>query len=221
MASEQSELPGFLTPEKARELLEENQKTIAKMIEDGKPLPRHILDELRATAVSDRLGPSTNPTQLYAKSKNELAKLLGISKPTLDTLFKREGHPGAESNNTYSVAKWRRFGAQHVNKLRSFAQDDDGEPATPKELDPAYIRARAQAESAQLAVEERKFDLALKQGQYIKIEDASSEVLRCNGIFKRELTRAIAALDIPSEIREKVETALQNALANLHKGGFN
>ncbi len=215
MAEQQDSV--FLTPEKARALLEANQKTIETMIADGKILPRYITEELRATAVSDTLGRSANPSQLYAKSKAELAKLLGISKPTLDTIAKKPGAPGVESNNSYSVAKWRRFGAQHTRKI---AADPEEAESVPRDLDPAYIRAKAQAEAAQLAVLERKFDLELKQSQYIKVADATSEVLRCNAVVKREITRGIAAVDMPPEIREKIEKAIQNAFENIHTGDF-
>lgn len=49
----------------------------------------------------------------YARTKKELALLIGVSRPTLDRLF-RYRNPGREDNGTFDVAEWQAFADYNV-----------------------------------------------------------------------------------------------------------
>lgn len=93
-----------LTRNDADRLLRENIRNIRAKVFAGRILSAGEIAILTSLKESGRPDPRT-----YAKSQDELAEVLGISRKTISRAMKRPGCPGAEANGSYNIAAWRAF----------------------------------------------------------------------------------------------------------------
>src|SRR5713101_6231618 len=96
-----------------------------------------------------------------ASSKTKLAQCLGISRQYLHEFFKLPDSPVAASNGMHSVAKWRKFIANHVAKVKGLGTERE-------KLQIALLRIRVSREELELSEQDcsireeisREFDAA-------------------------------------------------------------
>src|SRR6266478_2095508 len=80
----------------------------------------------------------------FASSKTKLSQCLGISRQYLHEFFKLPDSPVAASNGMHSVAKWRKFIANHVAKVKGAGTERE-------KLQIALLRIRVSREELELA----------------------------------------------------------------------
>ena len=140
--------PKELSPDVAAKILDADFQNVVKKVAAGKPLT--VAERARIEA---RAAGSTETTT-YAKTKVELADLLGVTRRTLTSWQKLKGAPVALSNGLWSVAEWREF-----VRLRGL-----------KGANKAGVNEDALKARKLLAeVEERELRIAIKKGDYVPL----------------------------------------------------
>lgn len=192
-----------ISAELAGRILDADFQNIVKKVAAGKPLT--VAERARVEA---RAAGSTDTTA-YANTLVELASLLGITRRTLSSWQKIEGAPSAQSNGKWSVADWREF--VRVRGLKG---------AKPAMHNEEALKAR----KLLAEVEEREIKVAIKKGDYIRVEDVRSEwiglvaqataILRAK--FENELPPVLSGLDATG-IQAECRKAIDEVLRALHQ----
>ncbi len=188
-----------ISAELASRILDADFQNIVKKVAAGKPLT--VAERARVEA---RAAGSTDTTA-YANTLVELASLLGITRRTLSSWQKMDGAPSAQSNGKWSVADWREF--VRVRGLKGTKPVTHNEEA---------LKAR----KLLAEVEEREIKVAIKKGDYIRVEDVRAEwiglvaqataILRAK--FESELPPVLSGLDatgIQAECRKAIDEVLR------------
>lgn len=194
-----------LSPDLAKKLLNRDFANLAQRVQRGGNLSRServMLQEMAA-------GPSQART--VADNYVELAKILNVTRRTLQNWRKRADAPKPAANGFHEVAAWREF--MHRHDLTGDAAATDEETA---------LRAR----KLLAEVEERELRLAVKKREYVSIEEVrqtwtrlvgrAKELLRNK--FENELPPILSGLDATG-IQEESRRAIDEVLAVLHSGG--
>lgn len=189
-----------ISAELAGKILDADFQNIVKKVAAGKPLT--VAERARIEA---RAAGSTDTTA-YAKTLVEPASLLGVTRRTLTAWQKMEGAPKPLSNGMWSVADWREF-----VRLRGFKGTTKTAPHNEEALKARKLLAE---------VEEREIKVAIKKGDYIRVEDVRSEwiglvaqataILRAK--FENELPPVLSGLDatgIQAECRKAIDEVLR------------
>jgi len=184
----------------AGKILDADFQNIVKKVAAGKPLT--VAERARIEA---RAAGSTDATA-YAKTLVELASLLGVTRRTLTAWQKMDGAPKPLSNGMWSVADWREF-----VRLRGFKGTTKTAPHNEEALKARKLLAE---------VEEREIKVAIKKGDYIRVEEVRSEwiglvaqataILRAK--FENELPPVLSGLDatgIQAECRKAIDEVLR------------
>jgi hypothetical protein len=188
----------------AGKILDADFQNIVKKVAAGKPLT--VAERARIEA---RAAGSTDSTA-YAKNLVELASLLGITRRTLNSWQKMEGAPKPLSNGMWSVADWREF--VRVRGLKGTTKP------------PPHNEEALKARKLLAEVEEREIKVAIKKGDYIRVEDVRSEwiglvahataILRAK--FENELPPVLSGLDATG-IQAECRKAIDEVLRALHQ----
>ena len=131
--------------------------------------------------------------------------LLGVTRRTLTAWQKMDGAPKPLSNGMWSVADWREFVRLHGLKgIRTAPHNEEA------------LKAR----KLLAEVEEREIKVAIKKGDYIRVEEVRSEwiglvaqataILRAK--FENELPPVLSGLDatgIQAECRKAIDEVLR------------
>lgn len=191
-----------LDPALAERILDADFQNIVKKVAAGKPLT--VAERARVEA---RAAGSTDSTA-YAKNLVELSSLLGITRRTLNGWQKIEGAPKPLSNGMWSVADWREF--VRIRGLKGT------KPA-------AHNEEALKARKLLAEVEEREIKVAIKKGDYIRVEDVRSQwiglvaqataILRAK--FESELPPVLSGLDATG-IQAECRKAIDEVLRSLH-----
>ena len=192
-----------LATDVARKILDADFQNIVKKVAAGKPLT--VAERARIEA---RAAGSTESTA-YAKTKVELADLLGVTRRTLTTWQKLDGAPSPLSNGMWSVAEWREF-----VRLRGL------KGATKVGVNEEALKAR----KLLAEVEERELRIAIKKGDYVPLDKVREEwiglvaqatsVLRAK--FENELPPVLSGLDATG-IQRECRKAIDEVLRCLHE----
>lgn len=189
-----------ISPELAGKVLDADFQNIIRKVAAGKPMTVAERARIEARAAG------SNDNTAYAKTLVELAALLGVTRRTLNSWQKFEGAPKAASNGNWSVADWREF-----VRVRGFKSNTKSIPHNEDALKARKLLAE---------VEEREIKVAIKKGDYVRVEDVRSEwiglVARATAIlrakFESELPPVLSGLDatgIQAECRKAIDEVLR------------
>ena len=191
-----------ISTELAGRILDADFQNIVKKVAAGKPLT--VAERARIEA---RAAGSTDTTA-YAKTLVELASLLGVTRRTLTSWQKMDGAPAPLSNGMWSVADWREF--VRVRGLKGTKPAPHNEEG---------LKAR----KLLAEVEEREIKVAIKKGDFIKVDDVRTEwiglvgqataILRAK--FESELPPILSGLDATG-IQAECRKAIDEVLRTLH-----
>lgn len=120
----------------------------------------------------------------YVDTKTKLAQRLGIRYATLLEYFNIPGHPANRSfgDGRYDVSGWHDW-IRERKQAKLFTIVDG------KQLVQPNARELALIERNQIAAEAARFDLSIKQGEYVARINANRDVDTANTICIRELTK--------------------------------
>ena len=195
--------PKELDPDVAEKILDADFQNIVKKVAAGKPLT-----VAERTRIESRAAGSTESTA-YAKTKVELAELLGVSRRTLSAWQRRKGAPKPLSNGMWSVADWREF--VRINGLKGSTK-------------PVVNEEALKARKLLAEVEERELRIAIKKGEYVPLDKVreqwiglvaqATSVLRAK--FENELPPVLSGLDATG-IQRECRRAIDEVLRCLHE----
>lgn len=183
MAIPQSELQSVfgLTRQQASVLMRADvQRAIEECVD---PVTKKLRKSLPASVrklvaqVAAGAGEEAASTQSYVKNKAALARVLGISRPTLYGLLKRPDRPpDGDGANKYDVTAWRVFAARFLDRA-----EVEGMAPSPKE---AAIIARQDA-----ATRKSLFDLKVAMREFRDRREVNEAFKKANTVVMRELRR--------------------------------
>ena len=195
--------PDEISTEAAEKILQADLQNLIRKVAAGKPLT-----VAERTRIESRAAGSTESTA-YAKTKVELADLLGVSRRTLSTWQRRKGAPKPLSNGMWSVADWREF--VRVHGLKGSTK-------------PAVNEEALKARKLLAEVEERELRIAIKKGEYVPLHKVREEwiglvsqataILRAK--FESELPPVLSGLDATG-IQRECRKAIDEVLRCLHE----
>ncbi len=147
-------------------------------------------------------------TKGYAKTTEDLAKALEVTRRTITEYLKRPGCPGKEPSG-YPLAKWIRW-AKSIDMKRG-------------KLDEERQGAKTQKEQAQAAYWE--FRVARERGDYVPKAEMEEQwatrvgkaITLLRAKFENELPPLLEGLS-PVEIQAANQQALDEVIESLHRG---
>lgn len=137
----------------------------------------------------------------YAKTKSELAKVLGVSLHTVLKYSKATGRPEnhAFGSARYDIEAWRQFIGQRKSAHNFGRNGHSTLPPSERELS-MMDKNKALAERARILIERDQFRLAVERGEYF----AKDEVLRAfdlsHSTARREIDKAIET-ELPPKLQ--------------------
>jgi transcriptional regulator with XRE-family HTH domain len=195
--------PDEISTEAAEKILQADLQNLIRKVAAGKPLTVAERARIEARAAG------SDDTTAYAKTKVELADLLGVTRRTLSTWQRRKGAPKPLANGMWSVAAWREF-------VRENGLKGSTKPSTNEEA----LKAR----KLLAEVEERELRIAVKKGEYVPLDKVREEwiglvaqatsVLRAK--FESELPPVLSGLDATG-IQRECRKAIDEVLRCLHE----
>jgi hypothetical protein len=127
------------------------------------------------------------PKRLYAKNKTELHRLIGISRPALERLFKRGDYPPQVPGQGWNIEQWKRYSRENIatwNRREKSSGNGHQPRSSVIELEEAKIaRQNIEAQRAQ-------FDLDVKRGKYSPRTETNERVMRNFNLLVREGDKA-------------------------------
>lgn len=138
--------PPVLDPEQAGVLLKANYRNLAKKVQAGKTLSAAEINLLEGLK-----GGTEATKQSHAADQVELARILGVSRKTIQRAIKTGDSPGAKSNGTYEIATWRAYLAARGTL------DDNDAGLSQTQLKARQILLQNQKLEFQLSVLRREF----------------------------------------------------------------
>lgn len=192
-----------ISPEQAAQVLSADFGNLIKKVAAGKPLTVAERGRIEAKA------SGSQESLAYAKTIVELAALLGVTRRTISSWQKLDGAPKALSNGMWPVADWREF--VRVRGLKGGKTTGGNEDA---------LKAR----KLLAEVEERELRIAIKKGEYVRVETVRTEwiglvahataILRAK--FESELPPILSGLDATG-IQAECRKAIDEVLRALHE----
>jgi len=195
-----------LSPDIARKLLTRDIANLAQRVQRGGNLSRSERAMLQSMAALSGPAQAT-----VAENFVDLARILGVTRRTIQNWRRKSDAPKPAANGFHDVAAWREFMQRHDLKSDATATDEE-----------TALRAR----KLLAEVEERELRLAVKKGDYVSIEEVrqtwtrlvgrAKELLRNK--FENELPPILSGLDATA-IQEESRRAIDEVLGVLHSGG--
>jgi len=193
-------------PDLARKLLNRDFSNLIKRVQDGGKLTRAERAMLQAMAAG-----SPNTGTPVAGNYNELAEILGVSRQAVHAWRRLDDAPKPHPNGHHEVAAWREFMTRRGLK--------GGSPL------PADAEASLRARKLLAEVMEREFRLAVKQGEYVPLEDVKTrwayQIGQATTLLRKrlenELPPVLSGLDAVG-IRKELSRAIDEFSALLHEG---
>lgn len=192
-----------LSKDAAVKVLQADLGNLIKKVAAGKPLT--VAERAR---IESRAAGSQDSTA-YAKTAVELASLLGVTRRTITAWQKLDGAPKPLSNGMWPVADWREF--VRVRGLKGTKPALGNEEA---------LKAR----KLLAEVEERELRIAIKKGEFVRIEQVRTEwiglvaqataILRAK--FESELPPVLSGMDATG-IQAECRKAIDEVLRALHE----
>jgi hypothetical protein len=194
-----------IPPDVAKKLLNRDFANLVQRVQRGGKLSRSERAMLQGMAIS----ASQTPT--VAENLVELARIVGVTRRTLQTWRKRKDAPKPAANGFHEIAAWREFMQRNGLEREPVASDEE-----------TALRAR----KLLAEVEERELRLAVKKGEYVALEEVRSvwteQVSRAKEMFRHkfemELPPVLSGLDATA-IQEECAKALDEVFTLLHAPG--
>ena len=114
----------------------------------------------RESDTSDTFPPASDTSALVRGGK-ALAGVLGIARSTLYEWFKLPGCPEKRDDGCFDIAAWRAF-AQKIGSRTDAGQNED--------------KGELEKEELRVIIDGRKFNLAVKQGEYTRNDQIEAEL---------------------------------------------
>jgi hypothetical protein len=123
----------------------------------------------------------------YARNKTELARLVGMSRVSLQRYFDLPDHPRPRSDSQLPVDAWIAFIAQHRTQPRyggnGFGSIGSKYKPSPREV---ALTEKASAEASRA-----QFRLSVEKGQYLPVTDICYQVETAHSAVRRELSKKL------------------------------
>jgi transcriptional regulator with XRE-family HTH domain len=200
-------MSSFITPEQADKILSADFRNVARKVADGKTLTAAERELIQAKAASGI--PDAEDASISVKTFEELAQLLGVTVRTINRWRKLEGAPQPLPEGGLPLADWRQFvKVRNLKKLPS----------------PEVERLKARKLLAE--VEERELKVAVKKGEFVRLDDVRSTwvaqvgkaIALLRAKFENELPPILSGKDAQG-IREECAKAIDEVCGILHTGG--
>jgi hypothetical protein len=196
-----------VSPDIAQKILNRDFANIVSRVQSGGKLTRQERAMLQSMAVG--AGGDKPDT---ANSYVELAKILGVTRQSLDRWRKRKDSPKPSANGTHNVVLWREY--MKRNDLKG------GDPAIP----PGELEASLKARRLLADIENREFNLGVRKGDYVALSEVKSMwtelVARATAIlrkkFEQELPPIMVGLDATA-IQVEASKAIDEVLTTLNQ----
>lgn len=154
----------------------------------------------------------------YAKTKWELAKEIGISRPALGRLWKLPNHPQSRPNGGHPIDQWKQFSLDNIASYnRREPAGSNGKNGT------HHISPRDAAFIARQTVSSQResFKLEKEKREYWPRKEVNQVIDTANGVVARELRKAfeqelpprlegMAAGEIRKTLARKLDTILKS-----------
>lgn len=197
---------GTIPADLAKKVLNRDFANLVQRVQRGGNLSRS-----ERAMLEDMAAGGAGEARTVAENYVELAKILGVTRRTLQNWRKRPDAPKPMANGFHDAAAWREFMARN---------DLHGEPAA-TDVETALCARKLLAE-----VEERELRLAVKKGEYVAIAQVrevwTKQVAKANDLlrnkFEMELPPILSGLDATA-IQEECRKAIDEVLTILHTDG--
>jgi hypothetical protein len=163
-----------LSEREAAKLTQENiNRTIKQCEKDGKPLPPTIAKIVAQIA----LGVETPSGSDYAKNKSELARAIGVSRPTLYNIWDKPGRPAVgDGERKYDVAAFKLW-AQRVSQV-----DIPGMEVSAKD--------QVKIERENLGIKKLAVEVGKLTRDLVDRQEVNAAIDTANAVVNRELRKA-------------------------------
>lgn len=159
---------------------------------------------VRSGQSSDTSGPSDT----HANGMKALARILGVARSTLYLWRDMPGAPDPDADGRLDVAKWQEF-AKQIGAKSASSQTED--------------KASLQAEELRVIIDDRKFRLAVKQGEYTHNSQIAAElaprVQEAISVLRAKFERELPALYAGNPITDRAlnKTAIDEVCERLSR----
>lgn len=185
-------------------MLKADLRNLSSKLKDGKPLAAGERAALQSIAQGGEASAVA-----FAHNQVDLARLLGVTRKTIQRHLKREGNPGARADGRYDVLAWREY-------LKAFGSAGEDEA---DKIDAGRERAR----NILLKNERLEFDLAVARREYVSAEEVEKAVAAMIGTARRRLLSGpptlapqVVGVTIP-EAEKLLQEWIHSVLSLLHK----
>lgn len=201
-----------ITAEQAGKILSADFRNVAKKVAEGKPLTAAERELIRSKAAGEpALADEPIEPNLSAKSYEELSRFLGVNVRTINRWRKLQDAPLPLPDGGLPVALWRGFVKARNLKGQS---------------SPELEQLKARKLLAE--VEERELKVAVKKGEFVRLDDVRSTwmakvgkaIALLRAKFENELPPILSGKDAQG-IREECAKAIDEVCNVLHTGGGN
>jgi transposase-like protein len=194
-----------IPPDFVKKLLNRDFANLAQRVQRGGKLSRSERAMLQGMAASAG-GAST-----VAENYVELARILGVTRRSLQNWRKRKDAPKPAANGLHEVAAWREFMQRHGL---------EGDPAA------TDVESALRARKLLAEVEERELRLAVKKREYVALAEVqacwTAQVAKAKDLlrhkFELELPPVLSGLDAVA-IQAECQKALDEVFTLLHEPG--
>jgi len=187
----------------AARVLDANWKNVVKKVAAGRTLNATELALIRVKAAG------SDETVTHARDVADLARILGVTRQTLYAWRKKTDAPQPVSNGSHDVVAWREFINKHDLKA---GLSPDAE----------VLKAR----KLLAEIEDRELKVAIKKGEYVRVEQVKEEwtsrigkaIALLRARFENELPPLLVGMNAP-EIQRKCAVAIDDVCGALHDEG--
>lgn len=191
-----------LTPEDIEKVRTKNIANLLRLANSGKPLTRAQQAELEAFSAGGR--QDTAHSTAYAKTQDELASLLGITRKTIGNCLRKcktatPAVPATRADGRYDVPAWAAFLRAH-----NIAHKAEDAPATTTPADAGDASHEPQTvvewkqEKLRLECERLKLELAKTAGELVEVADLEARLGVMLAAFRT------AANNVPGRAAQKL-----------------
>ena len=190
----------------AKKVLSRDFANLVQRVQRGGNLSRS-----ERAMLEDMAAGGAGEDRTVAENYVELAKILGVTRRTLQNWRKRPDAPKPMANGFHDVAAWREFMAR--NNLHGELAATDVETS----LRARKLLAQVEESELRLAVKKREY-VALSEVRetWTKLISRAKDLLRNK--FEMELPPILSGLDATA-IQEECRKAIDEVLTILHTGG--
>ncbi|MDE2100950.1 MAG: hypothetical protein KGL39_27130 [Patescibacteria group bacterium] len=190
-----------ITSKQAKKLLDKNIQNLKKQLDNGKVLTAAQMEILNSAAASAESADIPASSTKHAKTKTELAEIIGVDRKTVQRWAKLDGAP-----NNLSVSAWVGFIKAHGLKETSGVGPE---------------KSAVQVQQLLLQNEKLRFQLGIFKKQYVPAADVEkwgAELgmeIRKTIIAIPKISASLAGLT-PAEIEIRLNEVVDEVLGKLH-----